>query len=148
MFIPDVFPADRVHFQTHSVLVLSADAAVLKDLEVTRVLNVTTDSDIADPEVFKSSLSTRVILGMSDVRSRFVYGENILRLEMANGDGSGDPAFGERRIVLQDHSIGMTGLSGHTLSGYSAGQVDSLTAPIQAGVGGVLTTGFVASVYQ
>lgn len=146
VFIPNIFPGDRIQHQTHSVLLISADEAAARELDVTRLFNSTTDADIVDVEVFKNSLATRVMLGLRDLRDQFVYGENILRLEMSNQ--LGDPSYSERLIVMRDYSQGTTGLSGQMVSGFSAGQVESITAPVQIGNGGVLTTSFIPMVYQ
>lgn len=146
VFIPDIFPGERTQHQTYSVLLLSADEAAARDFDVTRLFNSTTDADIVDVEIFKNSLATRVMLGMRDQRDQFVYGENLLRLEMTNS--LGDPSYSERLIVLQDYSQGSTGLSGKIVNGFSAGQVESVTGPVQIGNGGVLTTSFIPMVYQ
>ncbi len=146
VFIPNIFPGERIQHQTHSVLLLAADEAVARDFSVTRLLNSTTDTDIVDVEVFKNSLATRVMLGMRDQSDQFVYGENMLRLEMASPQG--DPSYSERLIVLRDYSQGSIGLSSQMVNGFSAGQVESMTAPVQIGIGGVLTTSFIPMVYQ
>ncbi len=146
VFIPNLFLDGRVEHQTHSVLVLSADAAVAADKQVTRVLNASTNIDIADPEVFKSSLSTRVPLGVKDVRNNFLYGENVVRLEMEGADG--DLGYSERVVVLRDYTVGATTVNANVINGFSAGQVDTLTSPVQVGAGGVLTSSFVPMVYQ
>lgn len=146
VFIPNLFTDKRVEFQSNSVLVLSADAAVAEGKRVTRVLNSTTSLDLISPDIFESSLATRVPLGAKDIRDRFVYGDNIVRLEMA--DALGAPSYAERPVILRDFSVGSPMINSGVMSGHSAGQVDVLTSPVLVGDGAVLTTSFVPLVYQ
>ncbi len=146
IFIPDIFPAERVQYQTQSDLILSSDYAVAKGLKVTRVLNSTTSTDLVDPSVFDASLSTRLSLGVTEVRSRFQYGENLLRLETEGAEG--EPGYNERTILLRDFSAGAISLNHQTFSGKSAGQVEAMTGPVQVSAGTVLTTSFIPMVYQ